>query len=85
VLPPKVDKSKPTTTIRIRLVNGTTVNAVVNHTTKVAELFDYVMDLAPLDGNFQLITGFPPKPLNDPNQSVEDADLLDSMVTQKAC
>jgi UBX domain-containing protein 1 len=83
VLPPKVDNSKPTTTIRVRLVNGTMVNTTVNHTTKVAELFDYVMDLAPMDGNFQLISGFPPKPLNDPNQTVEDADLLDSTVTQK--
>jgi len=79
-----VDKTKPLTTIRIRLVNGSTVTVEVNYTTKVAVLFDYVMDLAPLEGGFNLIAGFPPKPLSDPNATVEDADLLDSTITQKA-
>ena len=39
--------------------------------------------IAPADGNFQLIAGFPPKPLDKPYATIEEADLLDSTVTQK--
>jgi len=39
--------------------------------------------LAPVDGEFQLIAGFPPKPLTDVNQTVEEAGLEDSKITQK--
>jgi len=30
----------------------------VNYSTEVAEILDYVMDLAPIDGDFLLISGF---------------------------
>jgi len=39
--------------------------------------------LAPVNGEFQLIAGFPPKPLLDVSQTVEEAGLEDSKVTQK--
>jgi len=81
--PIKVDKSKPTTRIIIRLHDGKTQEAEVNLDTRVAAIFDYVWSLAPVDGEFQLIAGFPPKPLTDVNQTVEEAGLEDSKITQR--
>jgi len=81
--PPKVDKSKPTTRIQIRLHDGKTQEIEVNLNTKVSEIFDYVWCLAPVSGEFQLIAGFPPQPITDVNRTVEEAGLEDSKVTQK--
>jgi len=39
--------------------------------------------VAPINGTFQLISGFPAKPLNNPNLTIEEADLIESLVTQK--
>jgi len=81
--PPKVDKSKPTTRIQVRLHDGKVHEIEVNLTTPVSAIFDYVWCLAPVDGEFQLIAGFPPKPLVEVSQTVEEAGLEDSKVTQK--
>jgi len=81
--PPKVDKSKPITRIQVRLHNGKVQEIEVNMDTKVSAIFDYVWCLAPVNGEFQLIAGFPPKPLLDVSQTVEEAGLDDSKVTQK--
>jgi UBX domain-containing protein 1 len=79
----KIDKSKPITRIIIRLHDGKTQETEVNLDTRVSAIFDYVWSLAPVDGEFQLIAGFPPKPLTDVNQTVEEAGLEDSKITQK--
>jgi len=81
--PPKVDRSKPTTRIQLRLYNGQSHEVEVNLDTKVSAIFDYVWCLAPVNGEFQLIAGFPPKPLLDVSQTVEEAGIEDSKVTQK--
>jgi len=39
--------------------------------------------IAPINGSFELISGFPPKPLTNQNQTIQEADLLESRVTQK--
>jgi UBX domain-containing protein 1 len=43
----------------------------VNLTHTVADIHSYIMCAAPVDGEYQLITGFPPKPLEDPSKTVE--------------
>lgn len=45
--------------------------------------FGYFYSLAPLTGEFELISGFPPKPITDVNQTIEEADLEDSKIIQK--
>eukprot|EP01017_Pseudomicrothorax_dubius_P005554 TRINITY_DN1142_c0_g1_i1.p1 TRINITY_DN1142_c0_g1~~TRINITY_DN1142_c0_g1_i1.p1 ORF type:complete len:240 (+),score=75.04 TRINITY_DN1142_c0_g1_i1:128-847(+) len=80
---PSVDQSKPTTTVQLRLHNGQTVRLTLNNDARVEALFTYVMMAAPVDGSFELISGFPPKPLSDVTQTLEDADLLDSTVIQR--
>jgi len=81
--PPKVDHNKPKTRVQVRLHTGKTEEVEVNLSTKVSEIFNYVWGLAPITGEFELIAGFPPKALKDMNQTVEEAGLEDSKVTQR--
>lgn len=39
--------------------------------------------MAPVNGGFQLVSGFPAKPLTNVNLTIEEADLIESLVTQK--
>jgi len=41
------------------------------------------MTAAPTDGEYQLISGFPPKPLTDPSKTVVEAGLKGAKITQK--
>jgi hypothetical protein len=41
------------------------------------------MMAAPVDGEYQLVHGFPPKPLNDPSKTIEEAGLKGASITQK--
>ena len=47
----------------------------MNLDTPVGDLHMYVMNVAPTEGDYKLMTGFPPKPLNDPNATIESAGL----------
>lgn len=55
----------------------------MNLTTTVGQIIDYVTLSAPIDGSFQLLSGFPPKPLENPSQTVQQAELQGSAVIQK--
>lgn len=79
----RVDSSKPTTNVQIRFHNGQRKTITVNLDTQVAELYDYVMMAAPVDGSFELVSGFPPQPLNNPGQTVDEAGVSGSAVIQK--
>ena len=68
---PVVDESKPTTNIQIRFHNGQRASITVNMTHTVADIHSYVMNAAPVDGEYALISGFPPKPLSDPSKTIE--------------
>jgi hypothetical protein len=39
------------------------------------------MVAAPVDGDYQLITGFPPKALTDPSKTIEEAGLKSAAIT----
>ena len=68
---PVVDSSKPFTTIRFRLHNGQSATLDVNLDNTVDVLFDYVNSVAPVKGEYQLLNGFPPKPLNNKSATIE--------------
>lgn len=80
---PIVDESKPKTTIQIRFHNGERANLTLNLDHRVADLHEYIMMAAPVEGDYQLVAGFPPKPLNDPMKTIEEAGLKSASVTQK--
>ena len=72
---PVVDSTKGTTTIRITLASGqqTTLDLNLDHT--VADIHTYVMSVAPTSGSYQLMSGYPPKPLADPGMTISKANL----------
>ena len=47
----------------------------------VNDIHSYVMTAAPVEGEYQLVSGFPPKPLNDPSKTIEAAGLKNAAVT----
>jgi len=49
---PKVDESVPKTTIQIRFHNGERSSLTVNMTHTVADIHEYVMCAAPIDGDY---------------------------------
>ena len=50
---------------------------------RVADIHDYVMSAAPVEGEYQLIYGFPPKALTDPSKTIEEAGLKSASIQQK--
>ena len=82
---PVVDESKPKTVIQFRFHNGQRATLDVNLDHKVGDLHNYIATVAPVDGNYELINGFPPKPLNDPSATIEEAGLVKASITQKLC
>ena len=80
---PSVDSTQPTTNIQIRFHNGQRKNLTLNLTTRVSELYEYVMMAAPVDGSFSLVAGFPPKSLDNPSLTISGANLENSAVIQK--
>ena len=80
---PPVDESKPKTTIQIRFHNGEKASITINLDRRVADIHEYVMSAAPVDGDYQLVFGFPPKALTDPSKTIEEAGLKSAAVTQR--
>ncbi len=78
---PQVDEGKPKTQIQFRFHNGQRAAIEVNHDHKVADLHTYICFVAPVEGSYSLVAGFPPKPLNDPNATIESAGLIKASIT----
>ena len=55
----------------------------MNLTQRVADLHEYIMMAAPVEGEYQLVHGFPPKPLTDPMKTIEEAGLKNASITQR--
>jgi UBX domain-containing protein 1 len=72
----------PTTSIQIRLLSGARQVVRISLASTVADLAAHVRSEA--DGSrFQLIAGFPPKPLQDPAATIQEAGLKGAQVTMK--
>lgn len=80
---PPIEPSLPTTNIQIRFHNGQRKNITVNLGSPVMILHEYVGFAAPVTGSFQLVSGFPPKPLENMWESIEEAGIAGSAVIQK--
>jgi len=78
----EVDESQPTTTLQIRLSNGSREMATFNHTHTVGDVMTYIKSINPDSRPFILKTSFPNKEYHDINQTLKDADLLDAVVIQ---
>ncbi|WWC73286.1 uncharacterized protein I206_107252 [Kwoniella pini CBS 10737] len=79
----ELDASKPTTSIQLRLGDGTKMVAKVNLTHTVGDLRNYV-SASRLDArSFILQTTFPSRELSDFNETIEAAKLQNAVVVQR--
>lgn len=74
---------EPTTTLQIVLHNRKKVRATFNHSTTVGQLYEHVMHISGQSSNFNLLGGFPPKPLQDNSATIKEAGLVGSSVQQR--
>ncbi len=72
---PLVDTGSPKTSIRITLYTGQATTLELNLSHTVADIHTYVMSVAPTAGSYQLMSGYPPKPLADPSLTIKAAKL----------
>ena len=80
---PNIDESAPKTRIRIRFHNGEQEVVDFNLSHTVGDIHTYVMQAAPVDGSYQLVEGFPPKSLDTPDITIEEAGLKGASIQQK--
>ncbi|OIW19845.1 hypothetical protein TanjilG_27202 [Lupinus angustifolius] len=80
-----VDQSLPSTTIQIRLADGTRLISPFNLNHTIHDIRGFVDSSRPgSQQNYQLqLMGFPPKVLNDHTQTIQQAGLANSVVIQK--
>ncbi|KAK7245904.1 hypothetical protein RIF29_40758 [Crotalaria pallida] len=80
-----VDQSLPSTSIQIRLADGTRLISQFNLSHTISNIRAFVEASRPgTQQNYQLqMMGFPPKVLTDHTQTIEQAGLANSVVIQK--
>ncbi|KAI3786365.1 hypothetical protein L1987_39986 [Smallanthus sonchifolius] len=80
-----VDNTLPSTSIQLRLADGTRMVSHFNFHHTISNIRSFIDASRPGGSRaYQLLTmGFPPKQLNDLNQTIEEAGLANSVVIQK--
>ena len=81
----QVDTNKPTTQLQIRLGDGQRMTARLNTHHTIADLRGYINAANPgmSSRSYVLNASFPPKPLTDESQTLQEAGLLNAVVIQK--
>ena len=80
---PVVDASKPVAKFRLRLASGKALAVELNQDHTVGHLRAFVAAQGAGDKPYDLLAGFPPKPLLDAAQTVGAAGLAGGAVSQK--
>ncbi|EOA21171.1 hypothetical protein CARUB_v10001519mg [Capsella rubella] len=80
-----IDETAPTTSIQLRLADGTRLVGKFNHHHTINDIRSFIDSSRPgAPMNYQLqAMEFPPKPLTDLTQTIEQAGLANSVVLQK--
>ncbi|KAG2716930.1 hypothetical protein I3760_03G150200 [Carya illinoinensis] len=80
-----VDESLPSTSIQLRLADGTRIVSRFNLHHTIRDIHDFIDASRPGGvGTYQLLTmGFPPKQLADLDQIIDQAGIANSVVIQK--
>lgn len=79
-----VDESLPSTSVQLRLADGTRMVARFNNHHTVGDIRGFIDASRPGGSRtYQLHTGFPPKVLSDATQTIEEAGLSNSVIIQK--
>ena len=72
----------PTCHFNIRLFNGEIITCEFNYTHTLRDIYIYVKKISG-SNNFILLEGFPPKPLNQLNKTIQELKLDNTTLTQK--
>ncbi|KAJ3225079.1 hypothetical protein HDU81_008161 [Chytriomyces hyalinus] len=78
-----VDPNAPTTSIQIRLADGTRLVARMNHSHTVGDLRSFIQASRPGQGSFAIMTTFPNRDLTENGVSLKEAGLLNAVVVQR--
>ncbi|KAF7792011.1 hypothetical protein EIP86_003038 [Pleurotus ostreatoroseus] len=81
----EVDQSKPTTSVQIRLADGTRLVCRMNLTHTVGDIRSFINASRPQNAarTYNIMTTFPNRILEDETQTVEQAGLVNSVVVQR--
>eukprot|EP01094_Clydonella_sp_ATCC50884_P005203 TRINITY_DN1416_c0_g1_i2.p1 TRINITY_DN1416_c0_g1~~TRINITY_DN1416_c0_g1_i2.p1 ORF type:complete len:242 (-),score=60.93 TRINITY_DN1416_c0_g1_i2:220-945(-) len=81
---PTVDESRPTTSIQLRLADGTRLVAKFNLDSLVGDVYAFVQAARPMQGDsFELRTAFPPQPLTNMGETVQEAGIAGAALVQR--
>jgi UBX domain-containing protein 1 len=79
-----VDDSKPTTSLQLRLYDGSRLVARFNHSHTIADVRRFIRASRPdMTAPFTLGTAFPPVPVADEGATLEAAGLLNAVLIQR--
>ena len=79
---PPIASGIPKVKILIRFHDGNKKEVEFSSNSKIEEIYKFVSKVAPVKGNFSLVSGFPPKIL-DMNKKIESEELNNAIVIQK--
>lgn len=78
-----VEEKEESTTIQIVLHNKQRIKQKFNTSHTVLDLYQHILHASNYQGSFGLLAGFPPKPLNNPSQTIKEAGLINASVQMK--
>ncbi|OWF54902.1 NSFL1 cofactor p47-like [Mizuhopecten yessoensis] len=80
-----VDGSRPTTSLQIRLADGSRMVAKFNHTHRISDIRQHIIANNPryAGANFILMTTFPNKELSDESLTLDQGKLLNAVIVQR--
>jgi len=79
-----VDESQPTTSLQLRLYDGSRMVARFNNSHTIADVGRFIRASRPdMTAQYQLTTGFPAAPVADESLTLEAAGLLNAVIIQK--
>eukprot|EP00922_Rhytidocystis_sp_ex-Travisia-forbesii_P051053 GHVS01075820.1.p1 GENE.GHVS01075820.1~~GHVS01075820.1.p1 ORF type:complete len:108 (+),score=29.10 GHVS01075820.1:696-1019(+) len=82
----QVDDAAATTTIQFRFHDGQRRSQRFNITHTIGDIHTFLMEVAPVNGEYKLLEGFPPKEIAaEQSTTLKDAGLLQAAITQKLC
>ncbi|KIM51697.1 hypothetical protein SCLCIDRAFT_1224257 [Scleroderma citrinum Foug A] len=81
----EVDQTQPTTTVQIRLADGTRLPCRMNHTHTVGDIRNFINAARPenLARPYTVGTTFPNRILDDDTKTIKDAGLVNSVIVQR--
>lgn len=80
-----IDDSVPTTKVQIRLADGSRLIQRFNSTHRVLDVRDFIIQSRPefATTDFILVTSFPSKELTDESLTLQEADILNTVILQQ--